>query len=85
MRCAWAGARWRSPTTLASRRCRAPVSGIALDPRGSKREASLGTPQRDLDAVWARLSGLKLTGGTPARKLNVVADTGLEGGLVGDA
>lgn len=34
--------------------------------------------------VWARLSGLELSEGGPARKLDLVADTGLEGGLVGD-
>ena len=34
--------------------------------------------------VWAHLGGLDLSEGTPARKLELAADTGLEGGLVGD-
>lgn len=34
--------------------------------------------------VWVRLSALDLSDGAPARKLELVADTGLEGGLVGD-
>lgn len=36
------------------------------------------------NVVWARLEGLDLSEGAPARKLDLVADTGLEGGLVGD-
>lgn len=34
--------------------------------------------------MWVRLSALDLSDGAPARKLELVADTGLEGGLVGD-
>lgn len=34
--------------------------------------------------VWVRLDGLDLSEGQPARKLDLVGDTGLEGGLVGD-
>lgn len=34
--------------------------------------------------VWVRLDGLDLSEGAPTRKLDLVADTGLEGGLVGD-
>ncbi len=34
--------------------------------------------------VWVRLDGLDLSEGQPVRKLDLVADTGLEGGLVGD-
>lgn len=34
--------------------------------------------------VWARLDGLDLSEGAPVRKLDLVADTGLEGGLVGE-
>lgn len=34
--------------------------------------------------VWCRLDGLDLSEGAPARRLDLVADTGLEGGLVGD-
>jgi len=34
--------------------------------------------------VWARLDGLALSEAAPVRKLDLVGDTGLEGGLVGD-
>jgi choloylglycine hydrolase len=34
--------------------------------------------------VWVRLDGLDLAEGQPTRKLDLVGDTGLEGGLVGD-
>ncbi|WP_347238307.1 linear amide C-N hydrolase [Dietzia sp. B19] len=34
--------------------------------------------------VWVRLDGLDLSEGAPVRKLDLVADTGLEGGLVGE-
>ncbi|MFI7347205.1 linear amide C-N hydrolase [Streptomyces sp. NPDC049936] len=34
--------------------------------------------------VWARVSGLDLSEGAPALKLDLAGDTGLEGGLVGD-
>lgn len=34
--------------------------------------------------VWARLDGLDLSEGAPVRTLDLVADTGLEGGLVGE-
>ncbi len=34
--------------------------------------------------VWARVSGLDLSDGAPALKLDLAGDTGLEGGLVGD-
>jgi penicillin V acylase-like amidase (Ntn superfamily) len=34
--------------------------------------------------VWARMSGLDPSEGAPTLKLDLVADTGLEGGLAGD-
>lgn len=34
--------------------------------------------------VWVRMSGLDLSDGAPALKLDLAGDTGLEGGLVGD-
>lgn len=34
--------------------------------------------------VWVHLDGLDLSGGAPVWKLDLVGDTGLEGGLVGD-
>ncbi|WP_328865389.1 linear amide C-N hydrolase [Streptomyces sp. NBC_00304] len=34
--------------------------------------------------VWVRMSGLDLSEGAPALKLDLAGDTGLEGGLVGD-
>nr|WP_256378850.1 linear amide C-N hydrolase [Dietzia sp. UCD-THP] len=36
------------------------------------------------NTVWARLDGLDLSEGAAVRKLDLVADTGLEGGLVGE-
>jgi choloylglycine hydrolase len=34
--------------------------------------------------VWAHLDDVDLTPGAPVRRLDLVADHGLEGGLVGD-
>jgi hypothetical protein len=41
-------------------------------------------PTRRPNIVWVRLAELDLSEGAPARKLDLVADTDLEGGLVGD-
>lgn len=36
------------------------------------------------NGFWVRIDGLDLSEGAPVRKLDLVNDTGLEGGLVGD-
>lgn len=36
------------------------------------------------NVVWARLDGIDLSEGAPVRRLDLVGDSGLEGGLVGD-